>query len=113
MQQKIIVVIGSELLPTGMRLAGVKESYMVQSAEETEQLLLKLFERNEVGIVVITEGLAKSIKDRRVRYRMENSLDPLVISVPGYNEKMEEDTLRRLILKAVGIDIIQKDGGKK
>lgn len=113
MRQKKIVVVGSDVLPTGMRLAGVKESYLVQDAEEAEPLLLQLFEREDIGIIVVTEDLAKSIKDRRVRYKMDNSLDPVVLSVPGYNEKMEsEDTLRRLILRAVGIDILEKGGTK-
>jgi vacuolar-type H+-ATPase subunit F/Vma7 len=113
MRQKKIVVVGSKVLPTGMRLAGVKESHLVQGGEETERLLTQLFERDDVGIIVITEDLEKSIKDRRVRYRMDNSLDPVVLSVPGYGEKMEsEDTLRRLILRAVGIDILEKGGAK-
>ncbi|MDE1855367.1 MAG: hypothetical protein KGH57_03575 [Candidatus Micrarchaeota archaeon] len=113
MQHKKIVVIGTEVLPLGMKLAGVKESYTVGEPEEAERLLHTLFDRADVGIIVITEGLANSIKDRRVRYRMENSIDPLIISVAGYKEKVaSEDTLRRLILRAVGIDIMA-GGGKK
>lgn len=107
--QKKLVVIGSEVLPLGMKLAGIKESYTAQGPEEVERLLTELFERKDVGIIVITEGLANAVKDRRVRYRMENSLDPVVITVVGYKEKpVGEDTLRRLILRAVGIDMLEK-----
>lgn len=107
MNKKKIVVIGGKVLPLGMKLAGVKESYTAEGPEDAEKLLRSLFERNDVGVIVITEGLAGSIKDRRVRYKMENSIDPLVISVAGYNEKqVGEGTLRRLILRAVGIDIM-------
>ncbi len=113
MQQKKIVVLGGEVLPLGMKLAGVSESYTAQGPEDTERRMLALLDRSDVGIIVITEGLSKSIKDRRVRYRMENSIDPLVISVAGYKEQAEgEDTLRRLILRAVGIDITQKGAVK-
>lgn len=108
MQDKKIVVLGGDVLPLGMKLAGVKESYTTQGPEDAERRLLGLLDRSDVGIIVIAEGVAQSIKDRRIRYRMESSLDPLVISVAGYNEKMTtEDTLRRLILRAVGIDIMQ------
>ncbi len=113
MPQKKIVVLGGEVLPLGMKLAGVKESYTVEAGGEAERKMLDLLDREDVGIIVVTEGIARSIADRRIRYRMENSLDPLVISVAGYNEKMaSEDTLRRLIMRAVGIDIVPNGAAK-
>lgn len=108
MQEKKIVAVAGEVLPLGLKLAGIKESYTVQQPEEAERLLLELLDRQDVGIIVITQKIEGEIKDRRVRYRMENSIDPLVIAVPGYKEVgTREDTLRRLILRAVGIDIMQ------
>jgi vacuolar-type H+-ATPase subunit F/Vma7 len=113
MTQKKIVVLGSNVLPLGMKLAGVKEGYSVDNNEDAERILMELFERKDVGIIVMTESLSRSIKDRRVRYRMENSIDPVVVSVPGYQDKVEvEETLRRLILRAMGIDIAETSSKK-
>jgi len=109
MQNKKMVVLGGEVLPLGMKLAGVKESYTVHGREDAERMMLELLGREDVGIIVVTEGIAGLISDRRIRHRMENSLDPLVISVADYNEKaVTGETLRRLTLRAVGIDIMQK-----
>ncbi len=108
MTEKKIIVIGGEVLPLGMKLAGVKECYTVENSDDAERLLMELFDRKDVGLIVLTESLSRSIKDRRVKYRMENSIDPVVVSVPGYKDKIEvEETLRRLILRAMGIDIVE------
>ncbi len=113
MTQKKIVVLGENVLPLGMKLAGVKEGYAVSGNEEAERMLTELFERKDVGIIVITESISKGIRDRRVRYRMDNSIDPVVVSVPGYQDKVEvEETLRRLILRAMGIDIAETSSKK-
>ncbi len=114
MQQKKIVVVGDSVLPLGLKLAGVKEGYTTEGIEDAERLLMELFERKDVGIIVVTEGIANGIKDRRVKYRMDNSIDPVILPVPGYNENVSgEDTLRKLILRAVGIDIMEKQGAQK
>ncbi len=108
MQNKKIVVLGSEVLPLGMKLAGVSESHTVKDKEDAERRMNAMLDRDDVGIIVISQGVAESITDRRTRYRIDNSLDPLVVSVADYNEKEGgEDTLRRLILRAVGVDILQ------
>ncbi len=44
---------------------------------------------------------------------MESAIDPVVISVPEYKEPMEGgDTLRRLVLRVVGIDILERGSVK-
>ncbi|MGC8710039.1 MAG: V-type ATP synthase subunit F [Candidatus Micrarchaeia archaeon] len=101
-----IGIIGDELLTTGFRLAGVKATENASNGDEAEKALRKMLDISDIGIIVITEGLANQIKDRRLQHVIDTSLMPLIIEVPGYNEEEKEsDTLRRLILKAVGIDI--------
>lgn len=101
-----IGVIGSEILATGFKLAGVKIAKTASNGEEAEKALEDMLNMDEVGIIIIAEGLSNKIKNRRLQHIIDTSLLPLVIEVPDYGEKeVESDTLRRLILRAVGIDI--------
>ncbi|MGI0141517.1 MAG: V-type ATP synthase subunit F [Candidatus Micrarchaeales archaeon] len=101
-----IAVIGSRLLAIGSKLAGISQSYNVTEPEEVEGTLRTLLEKEDVGIIVITQGLAKKVKDRKLQHAIENSLMPLIIDVADFNEPpAEADVLRKLILRAVGIDI--------
>ncbi|MDE1828166.1 MAG: hypothetical protein KGH65_03340 [Candidatus Micrarchaeota archaeon] len=101
-----IAVIGSRLLAIGSKLSGVTESYTVTEQEETESLLRELLQKSDVGIIVITQSLIKKIRDRKLLYAIDNSLMPLIIDVADFNEPQQEtDVLRKMILRAVGIDI--------
>jgi vacuolar-type H+-ATPase subunit F/Vma7 len=113
-QTKKMVVVGDQLLSLGLKLSGVKETYPLSRGEDPERLLSELFERKDVGIIIASEGTLSTIRDRRLLARIENSLDPVVIAIPGYGEEeTHADTLRRLILRAVGIDLMAADKKKK
>ncbi len=101
-----IGVIGKRLLTTGFRLAGVKRYEKASTGEEAEAALRKLMQDEEIGIIIMPEGLASMIKDRKLLNAIDTSILPLIIQVPDYNEEEREtDTIRRLVLRAVGIDI--------
>ncbi|MDE1846951.1 MAG: V-type ATP synthase subunit F [Candidatus Micrarchaeota archaeon] len=101
-----MAVVGSRLLTTGSRLAGIKVVYEVTEPQEVEKAMHELMQKEDIGIIVITENLLKKIRDRKLLNAIDNSLLPLIIDIPDYNEpERETDTLRRLILRAVGIDI--------
>lgn len=102
-----IAVLGSEALSLGLRIAGVTESHVVEQSADGEVLIKKLLERDDIGIIVIATRLVKGIKDRRLYDKVTSSIMPLFMQVADYNEDMrgEEDSLRRLIIRALGIDI--------
>ncbi|MFP3215494.1 MAG: V-type ATP synthase subunit F [Candidatus Micrarchaeota archaeon] len=104
-----IGVIGSEILGMGFKLAGVKAVRIARDGEEAEKALDELLNMQDIGIIIIAEGLTKKIKSKRLKHIIETSLMPLIIAVPDYQEKEEEvDTLRRLVLRAIGIDILAR-----
>lgn len=102
-----IAAIGSEPLALGFRLAGVTESYVVEKQDEAEAAIRKLLEGGDVGIIVVTSRIVNAIKDRRLYDTIMNSTLPLFMLVADYKDDMtaEEDTLRQLIIRALGIDI--------
>lgn len=100
-----IAVVGGEPLTLGFRLAGITESHIVESQEEAEQEIRRLLEREDIGIIAVSAKVIRSITERHLRESVESSTRPLVIDVPEYGEAAPEDTLRRLIIRAIGIDI--------
>lgn len=101
-----IAVIGSRLLATGMSVSGIKYIYEASNQEETENAIKDISNKSDIGIVIINENLANMVKDRRLLKLIDSSLAPIFVSVPAYNQKeVYQDTLRKLIIRAIGIDI--------
>lgn len=101
-----IAYMGNNLLNLGFRIAGVTDSFVVSDTAQSESKLKELMESSDVGIVVITTAVRRMVKDRRLSEALATSLMPLIVEVPEPNEQFgEEDTLRNLILRAIGIDI--------
>jgi vacuolar-type H+-ATPase subunit F/Vma7 len=110
-----IAAVGSDLLTLGMKLAGISESYPAHEGEEAEARMHELLGRDDIGIIIVTSGLVKKMRDRKILNAVNNSVTPLVVQIPDYSEAGEEeaDVLNKLILRAIGIDLSakKKSGG--
>lgn len=101
-----IAYVGNSLLNTGFKIAGVIESHVASDTQTCEGKVKELMERGDVGVIIVTSGVRKMIKDRRLSDNISSSIMPLVVEIPERGEEiMEEDTLRQLIMRAIGIDI--------
>ncbi len=101
-----IALVGNQQLNLGFKLAGVTESYTVADSMDAESRMRGLMEREDIGIIIVSSSVKRLIRERRLHDAMEASILPLVVQVPEPNESLtEEDTLRNLILRAIGIDI--------
>lgn len=101
-----IAVIGDRLLATGMGLSGIKYLYEAGTQEAIENSIRDISMKDDVGIVVMNENLMSLVKDRKLVRLMDTSLSPIFVGIPAYKQgELAEDTLRRLIIRAIGIDI--------
>ncbi len=101
-----IAYVGNNLLSVGFKIAGITESYVASDSAQAESRMKELTTRSDIGIIIITSSVRKLIKDRRLSEAISSSLLPLVMEIPELNEQvLEEDTLRNLIMRAIGIDI--------
>ncbi len=101
-----IAYVGNSLLSTGFKIAGITESYVASDTEQAEARMKELTSRDDIGIIIITSSIRKLIRDRRLSEAITASLLPLIMEIPEPNEQvLEEDTLRSLIMRAIGIDI--------
>jgi vacuolar-type H+-ATPase subunit F/Vma7 len=101
-----IAVIGDRLLHNGMKIAGIKYAYDAQTQTEVEDAIKDVAAKDDIGIVIINEDLMAMVKDRKLIKLLDSSLSPIFVGIPSYGQKeTSKDTLRRLIIKAIGIDI--------
>ena len=104
-----VAVIGDALLARGMSLGGVKHIYRAETREEVEHAIKDAIGNNEIGMVVMNESLAKKVADRKLLNIIDSSISPVFVLVTSHDEQGEYvDVLRRLIIRAVGIDISAK-----
>lgn len=104
-----VAVIGDALLTRGMSLGGVKHIYRADTREEIEHAIKDAMANSEIGMVVMNENLVKKIGDRKLLNTIDSSISPVFVFVTSHNEQEGEvDVLRRLIIRAVGIDISKR-----
>ncbi len=101
---KIAVVANNEAV-LGFKIAGVRDARTVETQEEAESVVKDILEKKDVGVVIITSNISRMIKDRRLHNAIQSSLLPMFVEVPEYNEEFKPDTLRALVMRALGIDI--------
>lgn len=93
---------------TAFRLAGTSEAHEVHGAEEASDVLSKLSERDDIGIIILTERLADEIRDMidEVESKKEG-VAPIIVEIPDRSGKIERktDPIADLVKRSVGIEI--------
>ncbi|MCK5265755.1 MAG: V-type ATP synthase subunit F [Candidatus Thorarchaeota archaeon] len=100
-----IAVIGDIDTVTGFRLVGVSECATPKSPNETRELLLSFFRDPNMGLIIITEPLAKDVEDTVVELSQSPVPVILLISDRTGSTGTYEAILKELIRRAVGIEI--------
>jgi V/A-type H+/Na+-transporting ATPase subunit F len=100
-----IAVVGNTQLVLGFRLSGIIETYRTGKGDSSEKTMRELMQREDIGLIITTSKSLDEIKDRKLSTAIADSVLPMIIEVPDYKEEGQPDTLRKLILRAIGIDI--------
>lgn len=88
----------------GFRLAGI-EGQVVNTPEETRTALDKAFRIEDIGIIVIPERVAQSIRTVVDQYIYKTTF-PLIIEIPDRLGPVEgRKSVREMIREAVGIHL--------
>lgn len=97
-------VIGDPDTVLGFRLAGI-EGEEVSSPEEASEALDRAFEREGLGVIILSERIAEKIRSRVDQYLYKTTF-PLIIEIPDRTGPLEgRRSVRDLIRAAVGIGI--------
>ncbi len=95
---KIAVIGGSEFI-VGFQLAGIKDTIELNENQFSEMKNLKA--NKDFGIVVVDEKIIDNLEAHQ-KLEIESSVDPVFIPI---STKVEQDSLKRLIKKSVGVDL--------
>ncbi|USS41249.1 V-type ATP synthase subunit F [Thermococcus aggregans] len=98
-----IVVLGDKDTALGFRLAGVHEAYSFEETthelERAKNKLKELIEREDIGVILITERLAQKIGIPDVTF-------PIILPIPDkYGSLYGEEQLKEIVRKAIGVEI--------
>ena len=92
-------VLGSNEFIVGFQLAGIKDT--IEASSNPLNDVSKLKGKKEHGVVIIDEKIMENL-DKHDREDIEDSVDPVFIPV---STKSEQDSLKRLIKKSIGVDL--------
>ena len=89
---------------TGLRLAGIKDIFIPDKNEK--EVWLKIIDRDDIGVLFITEEIADSIEKYLKDFRLRNSI-PIIVEIPDKHGRKKDhvDFVSHLIKKAVGIEV--------
>lgn len=97
-------VIGDEDTVMGFRLAGV-EGEIVRTPEEAQNSLDRAFRTEGVGVILMTERTAQSVREELDRIAGKAEL-PLIVEIPDGRGPMEgRRTVKEMIRQAVGVSL--------
>lgn len=91
----------------GLRLAGIHELFIPD--DNPVKILDKISERDDVGVIFITEKIAKKISKDLKEFRLRYDI-PIILEIPDKTGRLEDhiDFVSHLVKRAVGIDIGKK-----
>lgn len=95
-----LAVLGSEEFVIGFQLAGIRNIFKT-SKDPLKDIKDIKDEKKNLGIVIIEESILDKL-DPHERYEIEDSISPVFVPL---SEVAEQESLRRLIKKSIGVDL--------
>jgi V/A-type H+-transporting ATPase subunit F len=96
-----IVAIGSRVFITSFQLAGVK-GLKVENPSDALKEINKLAGKNDVGLVLLSDDMAKDIRKELTDIRAKTPI-PLIFELPSPGSKKEKVDYRALLKQILGV----------
>jgi len=93
-----IAAIGDEDTLALLRLAGVEECY------SNEEKFDELVNDGDVAILIMTYEFVRKLQNKIFQHRLMKDM-PIIVEIPSKKEVEREDTIKRLIVRAVGVEV--------
>lgn len=99
---KFFLITGDRDALTGMQLAGIEGVY-TDDAEQAEAELKKAAEDESIGIILVTDRIAKqcaeTVKDIKI-----NRVTPLLVEIPNSDQnERPENSIMKIVHDAIGV----------
>ena len=96
-----VVAVGGKAFVTGFVLSGVNGEY-VSSPSEALEAIRKLASDPEVGLIMVSDDTAKSIREELTSMRTRKAV-PLIYEVPGPGSRAEKVEYRAMLRSILGV----------
>ncbi|HDZ35788.1 MAG TPA: V-type ATP synthase subunit F [Thermococcus sp.] len=98
-----IAVLGDKDTALGFRLAGAHEVYSFEDTpldmERLRNKLKELVERDDIGIILITERFVQKIELPDVTF-------PIILQVPDKSgSRLGEEAIKEIVRRAIGVEL--------
>ena len=99
-----VMVIGNPEAVLGFSLVGV-EGKAVETEEEASLALDTCLAAHDIGIVLVTQDVARLIEAKMDRLKLQSTI-PLVVEIPGpQGVSADQPSLGDVVLRAIGVKI--------
>ena len=96
-----VITVGSRVFVTSFQLAGV-QGKIVESPDNAFEEIKKLYQDDDVGLVLVSDDLTEQINDKLTKLRAEKST-PLVFSLPASGSEKSDVDYRVMLKKILGV----------
>lgn len=97
-----VMVIGNQDAVLGFSLVGV-HGKTVTTVVETNQALDDAMTSADIGIILVTEDVARLVETRMDQLKLRSTV-PLVVEIPGpMGEEANRPSLNEVVLRAIGV----------
>ncbi len=93
-----IGVIGDEDTIALLKLAGASE--FASNIEKFDEMV----RNEELAILIITDEFAEKLREKIVMHRLQKEF-PFIVEIPGKKKVEKEDTIKKIIVRAVGVEV--------
>jgi V/A-type H+-transporting ATPase subunit F len=105
LDMKVAAIADSDTI-IGLRLAGVKLSFPVETPEQAEEALSRVLQDQSVGLIIFTEKIADKMRDAITDVMSQRTV-PIIVEIPDKRgaQQGRRDPLMDMIRRAVGIEL--------
>ncbi len=93
-----IALIGDEDTIALFKLAGVNICY------GNEEKFSEIVNDESIAILLITDEYAEKLRNKIIQHRLLKEM-PIIIEIPGKKKMEREDTIKKLIVRAIGVEV--------
>ena len=99
-----IAVVGERELVIGYRLLGIEDTFIVNSKEEATKAMDELYASKKFALIIASHFVNEAVS-AVLRGKLEASIDPLVLFMPGLKGNIQEESIASLAKRVLGISI--------
>ena len=93
-----IALIGDKDSIALFNLVGINRCY------DNHEMFKEIVTDKDLAVLLITDKYAEKLKNKIIQHRLMKDL-PIIIEIPGKKKMEREDSIKRLIMRAVGVEV--------